>query len=335
MTASAAPHPGIASGVPGAPARGGRSAGVAFALVSALSFGISGPFAKSLFLLGWSPAAAILVRIGAGALLLTVAAIATGLAPWREWAKAPGFVIAFGVTGLVGGPLCYFNAIATLPVGTAMLVEYTAPILVFGWLWIRTRVPPSRTTLVGAVTAMVGLVGVVGFSGSGPIRAEGLAWAVAAAACTATYFLLAARGGGSMSPLSLTSGGLLAGMLGLLALIAIGVLPLRAATGSARLGSIELPWWAAAGVLGVVTSAIAFSSGVRAAKRLGARTASFLGLTEVLFAILTAWLLIGEAPTPPQAIGAVVVVTGLVLVTLGERESSGGPRGHAVDAGRG
>jgi drug/metabolite transporter (DMT)-like permease len=46
--------------------------------------------------------------------------------------------------------------------------------------------------------------------------------------------------------------------------------------------------------------------------------ASFVGLSEVLFAILFAWLLLGELPRPVQLAGGVVVVAGVVAVRLGE-----------------
>ena len=46
--------------------------------------------------------------------------------------------------------------------------------------------------------------------------------------------------------------------------------------------------------LGVVTAALAYLTGIAGVRRLGARLASFIGLTEVLAAVGFAWLLLAE-----------------------------------------
>ncbi len=52
--------------------------------------------------------------------------------------------------------------------------------------------------------------------------------------------------------------------------------------------------------------------------------ASFIALTDVLFALEFAWLLLGELPRPVQLLGGVVLVVGVAMVKLGE--------GRAADA---
>jgi drug/metabolite transporter (DMT)-like permease len=44
-----------------------------------------------------------------------------------------------------------------------------------------------------------------------------------------------------------------------------------------------------------------------------------VGLAEVMFAVLAAWALLGEALTPTQALGGAVVLAGLVLARQGDR----------------
>ena len=46
------------------------------------------------------------------------------------------------------------NAVAHLSVGVALLLEYTAPILVVGWLWATTRRRPTNLTLGGVALAV-------------------------------------------------------------------------------------------------------------------------------------------------------------------------------------
>ena len=51
--------------------------------------------------------------------------------------------------------------------------------------------------------------------------------------------------------------------------------------------------------------------------------ASFVGLTEVLFAVLWAWLLLGELPGLLQLVGGVILLAGVAAVQRGQaRETS-------------
>ena len=78
-------------------------------------------------------------------------------------------------------------------------------------------------------------------------------------------------------------------------------------------------------VLGVVSTAIAYTLGIGGVARLRPSFASLVGLSEVLFAVLWAWLLIGEAMTPLQAIGGAVVLAGLTLARQGDRPIEAAP----------
>ena len=64
----------------------------------------------------------------------------------------------------------------------------------------------------------------------------------------------------------------------------------------------------------MVAAALAYLLGTVAARRLGSTVASFVGLTEVLFAVLFAWLLLGELPAPVQLAGGVLIIVGVVAV---------------------
>ena len=81
-----------------------------------------------------------------------------------------------------------------------------------------------------------------------------------------------------------------------------------------------MPWIVPVVALGVVTAALAYLTGVAGVRRLGARLASFIGLTEVLAAVLFAWLLLAQLPTPLQWLGGVLVIGGVVVVKWGEPE---------------
>lgn len=307
-----------ASGRPSAPASipaPRRGPGVVLALVSSLSFGLSGPFAKVLFSLGWTPAAAVLVRDLGGAVLVAAAAAWMLRAQlWRTWRAGWRRILVFGLFGVGGVQLCYFTALRTIPVSVAMLVEYSSPVLVLIYVALRSRRLPSRATLLGAALTVAGLIVVIDMPGSGGIDPVGVLWAAGAALGNVVFFIIAARPGPGIPPLALAAGGLGIGGAAVAIVGVSGMAPLAFSAGSAPAGQLTIPWWAAVLVMVVLASAFAYTTGILAAARLGARPAAFLDLTEVLFAILTAWLLLGETPTLQQAIGAALIVSGLIVM---------------------
>jgi drug/metabolite transporter (DMT)-like permease len=104
--------------------------------------------------------------------------------------------------------------------------------------------------------------------------------------------------------------------LGLLGLVR--VVPMTFSAAPAILGGTAVPWWVDVLFLGVMTAAVAYASGIAASRRLGSRLASFFALTEVLFALLFAWLLLGQLPRLVQLFGGLVLLVGVAVVKLGE-----------------
>ncbi|MEC9050978.1 MAG: EamA family transporter, partial [Actinomycetota bacterium] len=116
-------------------------------------------------------------------------------------------------------------------------------------------------------------------------------------------------------------GGLVVGALSLALLGVAGLLPMRVATAAvayAGPAGTTVAWWVPVLVLGLVTAGVAYTSGIAAGRRLGSRLASFVALTEVLAAVVAAWLLLGELPRAVQLLGGVLVLAGVVGVKLGE-----------------
>ena len=76
--------------------------------------------------------------------------------------------------------------------------------------------------------------------------------------------------------------------------------------------------------LGLVSAALAFTTGIAAIRRLGSRLASFVGLLEVLAGVGSAWLLLDELPGTVQLLGGLLVLAGVVGVKLGEKDVAAG-----------
>ena len=132
--------------------------GLAFAVASAVSFGLSGALARGLLDAGWTAGSAVSVRIAIAAVVLAVPGALALRGRWHLLRESRLTVIAYGVAAVAGAQLCYFYAVSYMQVGVALLIEYTAPVAVVMWLWLRHGNRPSRLTVVGAALASVGLV---------------------------------------------------------------------------------------------------------------------------------------------------------------------------------
>lgn len=298
------------------------TSGLLFALLSAASFGASGALGSGLLAAGWSPGAATLVRIALAALVVAPFGVRALAGRWWLLRRNAGLVLAYGAFAVVGAQFCYFSAIAHMPVGPAILIEFTAPAAVVMWMWLRHGQRPGPVTLLGAVLAGMGLVLVLDLLTGSPVSVAGVLWALGAMVGAAAYFVISADESNGLPPLTLAGGGLLAGAgaLGLLALV--GLLPVSATTEPVTYAGTEVPWWTPVLAIGLVTAALAYSAGIAASRRLGSRLASFVGLLEVVAAVLFAWLLLSEVPGWAQLLGGGLILTGVVAVKAGERTTA-------------
>jgi drug/metabolite transporter (DMT)-like permease len=295
------------------------SAGLGFALVSAVSFGLSGALARGLLETGWSAGAMTLVRVSLGAAALTPFGLVALRGRWGLLRRNLGLLTAYGIVAVAGAQFCYFSAVQHMQVGPAILIEFTAPAAVVVFLWLRHGQRPGRMTLAGAGLAALGLVLVLDLVSGADLSVRGVVWALGAMVGCATYFIISADEDNGLPPLVLAWIGLLVGALGLGLLGLVGVLPMRASTGSASYAGTHVSWWLPLVALGLVTAALSYAAGIAAGRRLGSRLASFVALLEVVASVSWAWLLLDELPGSVQLLGGLLILAGVVAVKLGER----------------
>ena len=294
----------------------GTGAGLALALLSAAAFGTSGTFARSLLDTGWTPGAAVILRVTIAAAVLT-AVVAPRLHRHHVHVRRSAPTLAvYGVVAVAGAQLCYFNAVEHLSVAVALLLEYSGTLLVVLWLWVRHDHRPTPATVTGAVAAVGGLALVLDAFGDVSVDAVGVGWGLGAAVGLATYYVISARTHDALPPLVTAWGGLVVGgaVLGLAA--AAGAIPFETSSADVTLLDRELSWLVPLLGMSVLAAAFAYVAGVAGSRLLGAKVASFIGLTEVLFAVLFAWVAVDESLSPVQLAGGALVVVGIALVKL-------------------
>ncbi|RKT56925.1 EamA family transporter [Saccharothrix australiensis] len=283
--------------------------GLSLALLSSLTFGVSGVLAKPVMAAGVTPTQVTSARIGIAAVLL-VAFVALVRPRALRFARGDwGLLVGYGLFGVIGAPLLFFVSAARVPVGIAMLLEFTAPVLVA--LWVRFV---RGTRLSGAVwwgigVALLGLA-VVGEVWQSPrLDTVGVLAGLGSAVCTAAYYLLGERAAGRHDPFGVLAVGMVVGAVVLAVISPPWLAPVGRDT---ELG----PAWLLLVGLAFVATAVAYLAGIVSLRHLPSSAASVIGLLEPVVATVLAWWLLGEALGVVQVVGAVVLLGGAAVVQV-------------------
>lgn len=299
--------------VASAPGASVKTVGIALAVFSSLCFGASGSLGKALIGGGFAPLQAVWLRMAGSALVLVPLALAMrGLGGLLGARRYWPWLFAYGLAGVAGCQALYFVAASRLPVGIAILLEFTGPVLVLAWTRLVRRTPVHPTAALGVMVALAGLAVVVQVWSGLRLDALGLLAGLGAAACQAAYFLLVERMEG-VDPLVMTAAGSVVGTLLLAAAAAPWALPWHLLGDHVRLAGHSVPAWLPALWLIVVSTVIAYVTGVAAVQRLSAPAAGAICYAEAVFAPLLAWALLGERLTPIQITGGAIVLAGAFI----------------------
>jgi drug/metabolite transporter (DMT)-like permease len=279
---------------------------LSFAIVAAAFYAVGGVIAKRAFELGVAPETLAELRI----LFAFVVFLALTLAFKRrelltiKRVDLPWLVL-FGLLGVMAVQLVYYQAIQRIPIGVALVIEYTAPLLILGYWRLRGRQVGLGLWIAGVLT-IVGCYFVVGAYDAQlrQVNTEGALLAMLDAVILAAYFLLAERLVHRYSSWALLCAGF----------------------GTAALGwSIvrppwTLPWSAFAGELGlyvlgvvIIATVIPYLFSVGAVRLIPAARVGLTSTSEPVIAAIAAWLLIGQSLQPLQVLGGVIVVAGIVV----------------------
>ncbi|GAA0530320.1 membrane protein [Saccharopolyspora subtropica] len=282
-----------------------KAAGLAVAIASAFCFGGSGPVAKPLITAGFTPQQVAWLRVAGGALLMLPFVVRHA----RVVRRSPKLLLGYGLFAIAGVQVCYFAAIATVPVGVALLIEFLGPVFVLGWIRFVRRRPVTRSAAVGVVIAVAGLACVVElWSGLG-FDPVGLLLALGAAGCQATYFLLS-DSGPQVNPFALTGFGLLIGAALITLVAAPWNMDWALLTGPVQLAGHHVPALLAVAWLVVLSTVLAYLTGIVAVRRLSPPVAGAVAFLEPVVATVLAWALLAEALGPYQLLGGALILTG-------------------------
>jgi len=289
-------------------------------LLGSLAFAFNGTVSKAILLSGLDSARLSQLRV-TGAFLFLLVFVAINR-PHRlrieraEWLP----LIAYGVLGVAMTQYLFFVALQYLPVGVALLIEFTAPVFVALWFRFVVKEPTRRMVWLALLIAILGLALVAevwrGFS----FDAVGLIAALGAALALSTHYLITDRQMRVAQPrdaVSLTMWG-----FGFASLFWVITQPWWAFPWSDFSGNSDpilgpvignRPLWFLSAWMIILGTVVPFWLVVASMRHLRASQASVVGLTEPLLAIVVAWIVLSEALSLVQLLGGVFILLGVVL----------------------
>lgn len=312
----------IVEPLPGVKPAAHRSLLIGYGLyvLGALAFAINGSVSKAILLSGLDPARLSQLRV-TGAFVILLAFVAINRPERlrigrREWP----YLLAYGVLGVSMTQYLYFVALQYLPVGVALLIEFTAPVLVALWFRFVLKEPTRATVWLALTVSLIGLALVAEVWRGFTFDAIGLVAALGAALALSAYYLITDRQMQQpepRDPVSLTMWG-----FGFAALFWLIVQPWWSfpwsefsGVSDPALGSIvgDRPLWALSAWMILLGTVVPFWLIVASMRHLRASQASVVGFTEPLLAIIVAWIFLAEALSPLQLLGGALIIGGVIL----------------------
>lgn len=304
--------------------------GTVLIVLASICFGTSGPLVKPTMDAGLSPQQVVSFRIGLAAALLLAFVAATRPKLLRVRRSDLPLLLGYGLVGVALVQFLYFAAVSRIPIGVAMLLEFTSPVLVALWVrFVRRVILPARMW-VGTTLALVGLALVAEVWQGLRLDALGLLFGVGAALCAAAYFLIGERGVSTLPALGLVTWGMVIGAVAIAVMAPPWSLPGDIMASDTDFGGLTVPVWTLLVTCAVVSTAMAYLLSISAMRHLPANVVSVIALCEPIVAITLAWLVLGQALTLVQVVGAGVLLVGATIVQLASRQPKVVLTGDAV-----
>jgi drug/metabolite transporter (DMT)-like permease len=298
--------------------------GVILALAAALLFGLNASTTKVIIQSGMSAEQVVFIRSMFSAVIALIWALIANRSALRLQKSMIPRLLLLGVVGVGGLQWTYSLAVVMLPVGIALLIEYTAVLWVPIILMLFFKESIKRQIWLGAALVLGGLA-IVGQVWDSTLDPVGVFWAFAAAASLTTYFILGQRVQQTL-PTNVTMfyGMSISTVLFFFASDWGNFDFARFAEGQDLMGNLagnEVPLWAALIWLGIMGSFLPMAFSYLALRHLSATIVGIIATSETVLAFFFALLWLNEMITLTQALGGIIVVIGILIAQTARKQS--------------
>jgi drug/metabolite transporter (DMT)-like permease len=299
--------------------------GVIFALTAALLFGLNASTTKVIIQSGLSAEQVVFIRSMFSATIALIWALVANRSALKVKAKQIPQLLLLGVVGVGALQWTYSLAVVKLPVGIALLIEYTAVLWVPIIMMLFFSESVKKQIWLGAALVLGGLA-VVGQVWDSTLNPEGVIWGIAAAASLTFYFISGERIQRNL-PTNVT-------MFYGMSTATLLFLPFAnwpafdfSSLGTpldltGNLSGTELPLWVLLVWMGILGSFLPMAFSYLALRHLSATIVGIIATSETVLAFFFALLWLGEVITFTQTLGGIVVVLGILLAQTARKQKT-------------
>jgi drug/metabolite transporter (DMT)-like permease len=284
---------------------------------AATLFAVNGSVSKVVLGSGLSSLELAQIRNTAAAILFLGFLVAVAPGRLRVGRRELLFLVAFGLIGIALVQWLYFVAIENLPVGVALLIEFTAPLFVALFARFVYGEHVRRRIWIAVALCLTGLALVVELWSGVELSTVGITAAFGGALSLTAYLLMAERERRHRDAASLSFYGFLFAAL-LWAVVQPlwdfpwGVLNDEVSL-QGNLSDYTAPVWALVAFVVVVGTMVTFSLLTGSLRHISATRASIVATLEPVVATVVAWAWLGETFGPTQLVGGLIVIAGILV----------------------
>jgi drug/metabolite transporter (DMT)-like permease len=291
--------------------------GYAMVAAAATLFAVNGSVSKVVLGSGLSSLELAQIRNTCAAILFLAFLLVVAPARLRVGRRELLFLVAFGLVGIALVQWLYFVAIENLPVGIALLIEFTAPLFVALFARFVYGEHVRRRIWVAVALCLTGLALVVELWSGVELSTVGITAAFGGALALTAYLLMAERERRHRDAASLSFYGFL-----FAALLWAVIQPLWSfpwdvlgdeVSLQGNLSESTVPVWSLVAFIVVIGTMVTFSLLTGSLRHISATRASIVATLEPVVATVVAWAWLGETFGPTQLVGGAVVIAGILV----------------------
>jgi drug/metabolite transporter (DMT)-like permease len=227
------------------------------------------------------------------------------------------FLAFYGICGFAFVQWLYFVSIQYLPIGVALLIEFTGPVLVALWVRLVWHERVRRRVWGALALALCGLAMVAQVWQGFVLDTLGVAAATGAAVALAIYLIVSEKGVVHRDPFSLLCLAMLFASLFWAVVQPWWSFPFHELEGDTsllgNLADVSVPVWVLCVWLVLLGTIAPYTLSIASLRHLPAVTVGVIAMFEPVAASVVAWFWLDETLAVSQLLGGAIVLVGIVL----------------------